>query len=207
MARREQEDYERIARKVRRLLGFEYECRPDAVTTIFKAKSLGWIDSYVRMPVDALPHDEAKYDETKRRLDIREDVFCGANRNEPRHRMTIWHELGHIVMGHKGIRHRSTIGRSIEQIHQPTRSDEIEAKRFAAAFAAPAYLVEDREPLTAEFLKDHFLLSGQAAAIRLDQILELRRRSSGAERDLPKFVIEFLKDAQRRGNHVKTKLD
>jgi rRNA maturation protein Rpf1 len=46
----EDTDFEKAARSLRRLLGLEFDPRPDMITVIFKLKNQGLIKNYRRVP-------------------------------------------------------------------------------------------------------------------------------------------------------------
>ena len=142
------EEIEVAARKLRIKLGIDDQERPDMPTVIFKLKDHGIIRDYVRVPDHEMPDDEARYDSFTKLLYLRESTFCAANSmftysttDRRRARYTIAHEVGHIALGHDGIRYRGNTAAIAEQIVQKIRRQESEANRFAAAFLAPAHLV------------------------------------------------------------------
>ena len=140
-------EIELAARKLRIRLGIDGQTRPDMPTVVFKLKDHGMIRDYVRVPDHEMPDDEARYDSFTKLLYLRESTFCAANSmfthsttDRRRARYTIAHEVGHIVLGHDGVRFRGNTATIAEQIVQKIRRQEAEANRFAAAFLAPAHL-------------------------------------------------------------------
>jgi Zn-dependent peptidase ImmA (M78 family) len=141
------EEIELAARKLRIKLAIDDQLRPDMPTVVFKLKAHGMIRDYVRVPDHEMPDDEARYDSFRKLLYIRESTFCAANSmftystvERRRARYTIAHEVGHVALGHDGVRFRGNTGAIAEQIVQKIRRQENEANRFAAAFLAPAHL-------------------------------------------------------------------
>ena len=147
--RRDDEDFEAIARQLRKRLGIDDQLRPDMITVIIKLKHLGMITNYVRVPDKEMPDDEAYYDSERKLLHVRESTFTAANAmftySQPerrRARYTIAHEVAHIALGHDGIRFRGGTNALAEETVAKIRHQEREADRFAAAFLAPAHLAE-----------------------------------------------------------------
>ena len=58
----EDHEFENAARALRRLLGIEFEPRPDMVTVVFKLKHHGLIANYRRVPDAEMPDGEAYFD-------------------------------------------------------------------------------------------------------------------------------------------------
>lgn len=142
------EDFEVAARNLRIRLGIDDQLRPDMTTVIVKLKDRGIIENYVRVPDDQMPDDEAYFDSEKKLLHLRESTFCAASAmftytetERRRARYTIAHEIGHIALGHDGVRYRGQTNAIAEEVVRKIRRQEREAERFAAAFLAPAHLV------------------------------------------------------------------
>lgn len=143
------EDFEDAARRLRKLLGIDDQLRPDMITVIIKLKRHGLIKNYVRIPDAEMPEDEAYFDSGKKLLYLRESTFRAANAmytftetERRRARYTIAHEIGHIALGHDGVRFRGRTNALAEEVVSKIRRQEREAERFAAAFLAPAHLAE-----------------------------------------------------------------
>ncbi len=142
-----EEDIESAARKLRMRLGIDDQFRPDMITVIFKLKHEGIIKNYVRVPDDQMPDDEARFDPFEGLLYLREGTFHAGNgmfcstAERQRARFTIAHEIGHIALGHSGVRYRGESGELGKKLVASIRREEYEASRFAAAFLAPAHLV------------------------------------------------------------------
>lgn len=198
------EDLEAIARGFRKALGMETQDRPDMLTMIVKLKQLVPAFKYRRVPDQQMPHAEAHWYSDDFELTMRESVFVGIQRGEPRARMTIAEELSHYRLEHKGWLNRSTQKTYAEANVALVKRQEAEAKRMAAILLAPEYLVS--APVTLEELVDKFGLSQQAAIGRKDEIERLRRRRAGNKRDLPISIVDFLAERKRRGDRI-TSLD
>jgi Zn-dependent peptidase ImmA (M78 family) len=147
----EDDEIERAARRLRTALGIDDQLRPDLPTVIYKLKDRGLIKNYERVPDSEMPDDEAKYDSVERVLYVRESTFCAADAmflysesERRRARYTIAHEVGHIALGHDGVRFRGESAAKMEKIVPKIRRQEYEANRFAAAFLAPAHLALER---------------------------------------------------------------
>jgi Zn-dependent peptidase ImmA (M78 family) len=148
MPQLEQEDIEQAARRLRVKLAIDDQLRPDMITVIIKLKDHGLIKNYVRVPDHQMPDDEACFDSEEKLLYVRESTFCAANamfrysdQERRRARFTIAHEIGHVALGHEGIRFRGTSGEPAKALVSKIRQQERDAERFAAAFLAPAHLV------------------------------------------------------------------
>jgi len=211
MIKLEEEDLEVAADATRVKLGIQDQLRPDMMTVIVKMKHLDIIKNYRRVPDDEMPYDEATFDGIDRILLIPERTFAAMNRGEPRAVMTIAEEVGHIALGHRGVRHRTTNDGSDprpdpEKIDPKIRREEAHARRFAAAFLAPRDLAGGAAEISADTLARKFNLSAQAAAIRKNELDRLHRRKHRIKRRLPPGVEKFLRDAKAKGHRI-TSLD
>jgi hypothetical protein len=56
--------------------------------------------------------------------------------------------------------------------------------------------------VTAEQLAERFDISISAARIRIEEIEQIRRRKKGLKRPLPLSVLNFLKDAEKKGLRI-----
>ena len=148
MVKKEIEDIEEAARKLRVELGIDDQLRPDMITVIFKLKKCGRIKNYVRVPDEQMSDGEAFFDPETKLLHVKESVLAAANGlfvgsvPERRHaRFTIAHEIGHVALGHTAIRHRA-VSNELRRSAKGSWQDEREAEQFAAAFLAPAHLAK-----------------------------------------------------------------
>ncbi|SOC25247.1 ImmA/IrrE family metallo-endopeptidase [Stappia indica] len=156
--------------------------------------------SYVVVDDSELPNEEAKYDSNICQITVRRSVHCKAQEGDARARMTLAHELGHLVLGHGGIRYRKTSTNVAESAVSNVRIEEREAKYFASAFLAPLYLAKDCN--SALELEQTFNISRQAAEIRHEEISKIRRVERKEQRPLPEGVVNFLQEAKKRGRKV-----
>jgi Zn-dependent peptidase ImmA (M78 family) len=191
-----EEQIEDAARNLRITLGIDDQTNPDMMTVVVKLKCLNRIKDYRRVPDEEMPGDLAAFDPDERILCVRESTFVAMNRNNPRARFTIAHELGHMWLGHKRTRHRNISGREIEKIAPTIRRDEYQADRFAGSFLAPAHLAD--HSMTVSDLARHFTLSIQSAAIRKEELERLHRREHGVVRPLPDAFADFLRKLGER---------
>jgi Zn-dependent peptidase ImmA (M78 family) len=198
------EDLEDIAGRFLGGLGIGHQIRPDLMTVITKIKHAD-PSYYERVPHGEMLDAEAQWDSAGRVLRMRESVFVGMQRSEPRARMTVAHELSHYLLGHEGLLNRSVVRAASELAVDRIRHQESEARRLAPVLMAPEHLVP--EPVDVDVLIDRFGFSAEAAAIRKDEIEAIRRRRRGKKRPLPRSVVDFLREAKRRGVDVRTELD
>lgn len=174
----------------------------------------------VRVLDNELRECEAQADCYERTITVQESVYQACLRGEPRARMTIAHELGHIALGHSGTRNRQKLGLDTRD----ERREETEAWHFARTLLAPTYMAVSCN--TADQLSSRFGLSDDAAEIRFVQLAELAKegippserwkstparkkedpRDSRGNRILPKSVVLRLSEAKRQGYRV-TSLD
>lgn len=191
---------------LRKELGLASQTRPDMMTVIQKTKSI-WKTQfgYLRVAVSDLPDAEAQWDSDLRCVSMRESVFRAMQQGEARARWTVAHELGHFALKHQGVRNRSVFPGAAEKYLAHVKREEREAMRFAAAFLAPAELISADD--TAEVIAERFGLSLQAAEIRRCEVGEMRLREGRQQRQLPANVVDYLREAKRRGFETRTKLD
>jgi hypothetical protein len=120
-------EFEGRARALRKLLGIEFDARPDMITVIFKLKDRGLIKNYVRVPDAEMPDDEAYFDPFTKLLHVRESTFEAGNgmfadeAKRQRARFTLAEEVGHIWLQHEGIRFRGNSGALQERRCQADR--------------------------------------------------------------------------------------
>lgn len=141
-------EFEASACALRKLLGIEFEARPDMITVIFKLKDRGLINDYRRVPDVEMPDDEAYFDPFTKVLHLRESTFEAGNGmyadevKRQRARFTLAEEAAHIWLKHGGIRYRGETGALQERMVKQIAQEEREARRFAGTFLAPAYLTK-----------------------------------------------------------------
>jgi Zn-dependent peptidase ImmA (M78 family) len=186
-------------------MGIEHQVRPDLLTIITKIKHANPAFNYERVPDHEMPDAEAQWDSDNCILRMRESVFVGMQRSEPRARMTVAHELSHFILGHAGLLNRSTVKSASEQAVARIRHQESEARRLAPVLLAPEHQIP--EQASVDVLIDEHGLSAEAAGYRNAEIEAIRRRRRGEKPPLPRSVIDFLREAKRRGVDVRIELD
>ena len=199
------EEIEQRVKVLRAELGLQNQSRPDLITAIEKLTARFRHFSYQQIPDAEMPGAEAQWDARKGVLRIRESLIAAMQRGEPRARMTIANEIGHFAMRHAGVRRRSATQATAGRLGLEAKKEESEARRFAAMFLAPSDLLSAID--TVEEIADRFGLSVEAAMIRKGEFDAFQRRASGQRRELPSVVVDYLKDAQRRGVRLRTDLD
>ena len=199
------EEIEQRVKVLRAELGLQNQSRPDLITAIEKLTARFRHFSYQQIPDAEMPGAEAQWDARKGVLRIRESVIAAMQRGEPRARMTIANEIGHFAMRHAGVRRRSATQATAGRLGLEAKKEESEARRFAAMFLAPSDLLSAID--TVEEIADRFGLSFEAAMIRKGEFDAFQRRASGQRRELPSVVVDYLKDAQKRGVKLRTDLD
>jgi hypothetical protein len=78
------EELEDIARTFLKRLGIEHQVRPDLMTIITKIKHVNPAFNYERVPDHEMPDAEGQWDSDNCVLRMRESVFVGMQRGEPR---------------------------------------------------------------------------------------------------------------------------
>jgi IrrE N-terminal-like domain len=204
MTYRSDEDFERLARKLRVSLGIDDQLRPDMIDVLIKLKHHGYIPDLVRVPDEYMPGVEAKFDPCDRKLYVTESTYVAMEKGEPRARWTASHEVGHIALDHQRARNRSSLPTMIERIAPTIRRDETEANKFAAAFLAPFHITDFSLETTAEEIAERFGISLPAATRRIEEFARMYRQLHRIRRPLPVGIIDFLTEARRKGNNVRS---
>ena len=199
------EEIEQRVRVLRREIDLLNQMRPDMMTVIQRLRTSFRHFAYQQIPDSEMPHAEAQWDARKGVLRIRESIIAAMQRGEPRARMTIANEIGHFALRHSGARSRSATQATAGRLLLEAKKEESEARRFAAMFLAPNYLLSSTD--TVEDIVDRFGMSFEAAMIRKGEFDAFQRRASGQRRELPSIVVDYLKDAQKRGVKLRTDLD
>lgn len=202
---RTDEELEAEARGLRQQLGMEFETQLDLGCVLKKLAIIRPGFKYEQVADWQMTDAEAQWDSERQTIRLRESVFKGMQAQHPRARWTVAHEIGHFQLQHGGIRNRSLAKTAAEKFVSQVRHEESEAKRFASIFLAPAYLVGPEQ--LADDLRQTFGISLESAAIRRIEVNELIRRAEGKPRELPSVVVDFLREAKRRGQNVTVKID
>jgi len=140
--------------------------------------------SLVVCPDNAIPDAEGYTQFEPPQIVLRESVYIGALQGNPRSRMTVAHELGHLLL-HKGVAKARSTATFDSRKNKPFNSAEWQARKFAAYFLMPEHLV--REFGSAEELAAGCRVSLQSARIRLDEVGHIKPKP------IPDIVKEFLK--------------
>lgn len=112
-----------------------------------------------------LPGVEASCLPEKRLIEISESTYEGVIRNDERARFTIFHELGHLLLGHSRSLHRDTV-----MSFPIWENSEWQADQFAAEILMPLDLIVEKGLTTTRQLREQFRISHSAAHIRLTQL-------------------------------------
>lgn len=148
----------------------------------------GW--KLVERPDAEMPDEEAYADFTTKELVFRASVLAGARRGLNRYRMTVAHEMGHVVLEHQhGRLRRMQDGNREVKFGRKTESAEWQARYFAAVLLMPRELVKDCPTVSAVSVTCGVSL--QAAEIRFDEI-NVRGKAKQTPSDIT-AEIELLK--------------
>lgn len=128
----------------------------------------GW--DLVERPIAEMPRDEGRADFAQKVLEFREGVLENAERGVHRDRMSVAHEMGHVLLDHKhgGVMHRVQQGNKKLGFGRQEESAEWQARYFAAAFLMPRDIVRKCSNATEVSLQCRVSL--QAAHIRFEEI-------------------------------------
>lgn len=166
---------EEAARKLRKRLGIDGQQWIDPMTVLRKLVEI--IPGFTFALVDAplLEGKQARWDSTRKQIEIRKDVFYAANegRQEGRARYSIFHEVVHALSGHAGQFYRDVSRDNIPKYARRLREVEAETDRVTAALIAPKHLIQLTDSVDDIAFK--FGLSRQAASIRFDEVRGIRR--------------------------------
>ena len=199
------EEIEQRVRILRQEIDLQNQMRPDLMAVIERLTTSFRHFAYQQVPDSEMPDTEAHWDARQGVLRMRESIAGAMQRGEPRARMTIANEIGHFALRHAGVRGRSTTQAAAGRRLLEAKKEESEARRFAAMFLAPNYLLSSTD--TVDDIMNNFGMSFEAAMIRKGEFDAFQRRASGQRRELPSIVVDYLKDAQRRGVKLRTDLD
>lgn len=99
---------------------------------------------------------------------LTEETYRKACMNDARTRFTIFHELGHLLLGHNRELHRANIPKDVK----PYQDSEWQADRFSAEITMPLDIIYDYELFSVEKIKEQFGVSDKAAETRYNQLLK-----------------------------------
>lgn len=115
---------------------------------------------------------------------VRNSVYRSARKArkaDGRSRMTLAHELGHLVMHPGASKLRSDFAPTIQKI-RPFESAEWQANKFASLFLMPLHVVKDF--ISASQISENCQVSLQAAQIRFSEL--------GHKKHLPDCIVEAI---------------
>jgi len=98
---------------------------------------------------------------------LTEQVYEKACRNDPRSLFTVFHELGHALLGHRRTLNREPVGGAEIKTFEDS---EWQANQFAAEILMPVDEIKYRGLRTGDDLADAFGVSTEAARIRVDRL-------------------------------------
>lgn len=196
------ETIEKRANELRDRLGLEKVYAPCMlhVLEVFQQRARSF--SFRTGSSEELGQDEALMDEDAHALIVRESVMEDVRAGRERARFTIAHELGHYLLGHKGMKQRTK-----RLSAYPTASDRIEeaeANYFASCFLVPTGLAWNAT--SPEDIVMRFQVSGKTAEIAFERVQRAKRKATGQRRRPPGSVIDFLTEAKRRGHVLRSDL-
>jgi hypothetical protein len=185
--RKEDWEIEEVAWRLRELLGFVKASAPCMATVLDRltAELPGF--SY-RILLDAdLPEAAARTCCETMTIELRASLYQAMLAGDRRARMTIAHELGHVVLGHNGVRFRKD---DPEKRHGIEKIEESEAKFFGGAFLAPSKMARKYD--NPSDLALQFQISDHAAQVRHEQIERDRAKK------LPPGIKEFIQEMKNK---------
>ena len=194
-------DVERAAQRLRADLGIEEQLRPNMIDVLQRMQDRGYISTYVRVPDDSLPATEVKFESSDRKLTLSESTYNALEYGDPRARLTLAYELGHIVLQHPAIRYSSSSNGMIEA---DNRRAEVAAQRFASAFLVPRDLAKNSSAQSAHQLANKFGIDVPTARKILDEM-----RPQGSTKD-GRFQYELVRDELEKhhfGSYVVINMD
>lgn len=90
--------------------------------------------------------------------------------NDPRTRFTIFHELGHLILGHSRELHRGNVPKDIK----PYVDSEWQADQFSAEMTMPLNVILELKLFDSELIRRQFGVSEPAARRRYEQLKNKR---------------------------------
>jgi len=194
---------ERAAYSLRRILQTEKIDCPDLASILkYDLDKIRPGLTLIRKIQDEMPEGtEAEFDSMSNEIRISETVWQRLLSGCTRARFTVAHELGHVLLGHEGIRRRDVRGYTTAKV----ATQEKEANAFAGYFLAPTERATEIN--TPAELQQKFQLGTVAAEIRFAALESSKRKKSGVKRKLPDSVIDFMKEGEKRGHRFKSLSD
>lgn len=164
-----------LAKRLREQLGIPDDLRPDALDVLRRMKISKVISDYVEDP-EAIGRD-ARWDADNRIIYLSTELWSAVlEGNDYDARFTVFHEVGHAVLGHT---HRNRLTTGKPQFGRFVEADESDADRFALAFAIPLKFAGFADTSNIASLGDLFGLSQAQTSRRVvDLQRELRRQTT-----------------------------
>lgn len=160
----------RIAMDARKVLGLSDDYPPDLCRLLDEVSVKFALDYDVvedsEMPI---PGAEAVCIPEQAMIYLPQRSLARAAANEPRMRFTIFHEIGHFVLGHS-----RSYARSAGFEPKPFLDSEWQADQFAAEITMPLEVIVERQIFGANMIAATFGTSSEAARLR-----ELTLRKEG----------------------------
>ena len=191
------------ANEVRDRIGMDYVYALDLDNVIRHLRKLISRFQFVKDTAGELGDSEAFMDCETHRLHLSQSVIDGLDCPHSRARFTVAHELGHYFLGHSGNTKRNP-DKSI-YLTPAQRVQEQQADLFASYFLVPTALA--RSSNSAEEIQQRFQVSLSVAKIAFERVQRVIRIEKGELRRPPAIVVDFLKEAERHGYKVKSKID
>lgn len=150
------------AHKFREVLGIENRLAPNVLEVIelLLTKLIPHFELMVCSDRELPGSVEAFAQDEPPRIVVRESIYLAASMCDPRARMTLAHELGHIVLQHRGTHARAKFSKWREVEH--------EANVFARQFLMPDHLVKNFN--CAAEVSRYFNVTRAAAEDRLREV-------------------------------------
>jgi hypothetical protein len=167
---RSSEDIAQVACELRKMLGIENTVAPNLAIIVEMTMTKVMPDfEFVVCPDERLGNlvDAVTLPKPPRIL-VRESVYRDLLHNSPRARMTIAHEIGHLVLEHGRRLHRRKPGSPRSFRSSDVRSYEREADHFAALFLMPAHIVSQFKD--AKEISANCNVSRRAAEVRMAEL-------------------------------------
>jgi Zn-dependent peptidase ImmA (M78 family) len=163
---RSNDELERAADELRAQLGFALDEIPSARQIMDRANAKLGVEVVVQ-PDTEMGRKEAYATSAPPRIFLRQSVFDACERDDPRARMTILHELSHIVLHPGAPKARMATARQAKLSIRPFNSAEHQAGVMAAAFLIPREIAQRASSV--QQLQIACRVSAQAAGIRFSQ--------------------------------------
>ncbi|MBE0578877.1 ImmA/IrrE family metallo-endopeptidase [Devosia sp.] len=155
---------EELVLRLRAHLGIPDDTLLDVLDTLRRMKIAGIISDYRRDEDHVLADAVAMWDDSTRTIVLSDALWEGLEHADPEIRFTVFHEIGHAVLGH-AARNRKIAGK--RQFGRSIEFDEQEADDFALAFAIPLRSASNLDIYDADALAQQFGLSVAMAERRM----------------------------------------